>query len=190
MTDVILTGRLGRDVKTFDNNGDSKTHLLTIMRPRNYKDSDGNYGADAVQVKAFTRTEKAHKFYEENMKKGVLVHMTGDFLSGRYADDNGEIVYTTDIIVDNINPFLERTTSRNQRAEEKISQQQNAPQQQPQNNTPRFDPMTGQPIQPVQPVQQAQQPQEQTVQGVAEQYAQQYAQAGNNNNISDQDLPF
>lgn len=117
MADVNLTGRLGRDVATFDNDSGVKTHILNIARARNYADANGNYGADFVQVKAFTNTEKAHAFYIDNMKKGTLVQMSGDFSSSKYEKD-GETIYAVDVIVDQINPFLERRSSQNQRLNE------------------------------------------------------------------------
>ena len=151
MADVNLTGRLGRDVATFNNENGSRTHILNIARPRNYADADGNYGVDFVQVKAFTNSEKAHAFYANNMKKGTLVQMSGDFSSGKYKKD-GETVYTVDIIVDNINPFLERRSSRTQRQNEQAQQpaqqvaqqavqqpMQQPAQQQAQNYMPPFE---------------------------------------------------
>lgn len=137
MADVNLTGRLARNIQSFDNRDGSKTHILTVARPRNYKDRNGNYGADFVQVKAFTNTEKAHNFYMTNMTKGTLVQLTGDFRSS-VEEKNGEKVYYVDVIVDDINPFLERRTNSNQRQNQQapadVPVQQTVQQQQAQPN--------------------------------------------------------
>lgn len=107
MADVKLVGRLGRDVVTFNNDDGSKTHILNVARQRNYPDRNGEYGADFIQVKAFTQSDKAHAFYAKHMVKGRLVSLEGNFSSNTY-EKNGETVYSVDVIVDDINPFLER----------------------------------------------------------------------------------
>lgn len=129
MADVNLTGRLAREIQTFDNRDGSKTHILTIARPRNYADRNGNYGADFIQVKAFTNTDKAHNFYASNMAKGTLVQLTGDFRSSSEVKD-GETVFYVDVIVDDINPFLERRSNTRTRQNQPAEQQVDVPAQQ------------------------------------------------------------
>ena len=114
MSDIKLVGRLGRDVVSFNNDNGSQTHILNIARPRNYANAQGEYVSDFVEFKAFTTTDKAHNFYKKHMKKGRLVEVTADFSSNTYMKD-GQKVYSTDCIIDDINPFLERISTQNER---------------------------------------------------------------------------
>lgn len=133
MAHVKVTGRLGRDVLSFNNDNGSKTHLLNIAVPRTYANKEtGEYEADFIQVKAFTNSVKAHAFYENNMKKGRLVEVEANFSSNTFMKD-GERKYVVDIIVDNINPFHEKIS--NQARRESSQAQQATQTQQPATQT-------------------------------------------------------
>lgn len=98
---ITLTGRLTRDAKVED-----KVAYATVAVGRNYKGKDGEYGSDFVDVRLFPRTKEQKAFWEKHLTKGRLVTLRGHIQSSQYEKD-GETVYNTAIIVDQINPFLE-----------------------------------------------------------------------------------
>ena len=98
MNHVTLIGRLSKDVDVRAA-GETKVARTTVAVQRNYKGSDGNYGADFISVVAFGKTAD---FLENNFTKGKPIIVTGAIQTGSYTNKDGQKVYTTDIAADNV----------------------------------------------------------------------------------------
>lgn len=100
MNAIQLVGRLTKDVKV-----NEKVNYITVAVNRNYKSQNGEYEADFIDLRIFPKSEKHQEFLAENLTKGRLVAIEGHIQSSQYEKD-GETVYDTAFIVDNVNPFL------------------------------------------------------------------------------------
>lgn len=106
---VILGGRLCADpeVKTYKSK-DGKKKLARLRLAVNRRGSDD---ADFITCTAFdTRAE----FIEDYFHKGDSICVEGRLTTGSYENDDGDVVYTTEVTVDSVY-FVD---SRNDRDED------------------------------------------------------------------------
>lgn len=99
MNQVIITGRLVRDIELKYTNSQMALARFTLALDRG-KDKEGkDKGADFPSCVAFGRTA-------ENMErfsgKGLRVAVIGHIQTGSYDDKDGKKVYTTDVIADRV----------------------------------------------------------------------------------------
>ena len=136
MNIAVLMGRLTNDPEVRATGDSSLAARFGLAVQRNYKDKDGKYGADFINCIVFgNRADFASKY----LKKGTKVAVKGRISTGSYTNRDGNKVYTTDVICDDVE-FAEKRDTNNQG-------QPQAPQQQmpynaqtaPQNG---FDPNT------------------------------------------------
>ena len=97
MNTITISGRLTADPVVrhgLGAKGISVAHYTVAVR-RDYKAQEGQQDADFVRVTAF----RAGAMWAENwLSKGSRVEVTGRLQTGRYADQDGRMVYTTEII--------------------------------------------------------------------------------------------
>ena len=99
MNNVVLIGRLTRDVETRYSQGNEPIAIsrYTLAVDRRFK-KDGEPEADFINCVAFG---KAGDFAEKYFRKGMKVAVTGRIQTGSYLDnETGKRVYTTDIVVE------------------------------------------------------------------------------------------
>ena len=97
MNSVALIGRLTREPET-RTSGETKVANITIAIDRPPK-KDGSKETDFPRIVAFGKTADIVVRY---CKKGARVGIQGRIQTGRYENQNGETVYTTDIIADRV----------------------------------------------------------------------------------------
>ena len=97
MNVVILVGRLTRDpeIKT----GNSTVAKFNVAVNRDFKDANGNYGADFVNCVAFGKTAE---FLEKHFHKGNMIGVTGRINTGSFTNKDGQTIYTTDVAVEKV----------------------------------------------------------------------------------------
>jgi len=100
MNVVLLTGNLVRDPeKTYTNSGMAVTRF-TIAVNRNYgKKSESGQDADFIRITCF---DKRAEFVEKYLTKGRKVGVEARVQTGSYQGKDGNTVYTTDFIANNI----------------------------------------------------------------------------------------
>lgn len=99
MNKVILMGRLCRDPEIrYSQNGDKQMAIAryTLAVDRRYK-RDGDQGADFISCVAFG---KNGEFAEKYLKQGTKICISGRIQTGSYTNNDGNKVYTTDIVVE------------------------------------------------------------------------------------------
>lgn len=97
MNSVQLTGRLTRDPDiTYGNNG-STIARFTLAVNRRFKTENGPE-ADFIGCVAFGKTAE---FIEKYFRKGQKMDMNGRIQTGSYTNQEGNKVYTTDVVVEN-----------------------------------------------------------------------------------------
>lgn len=96
MNKVIISGRLTRDPEVRYSQGEKST---CVSRFSLAVDRRGQEGADFPNIVAFGKTGE---FTEKYFHKGMKVIIEGRISTGSYTNKNGDKVYTTEVIADNV----------------------------------------------------------------------------------------
>lgn len=101
MNKVILMGRLTRDPDIRSSNGETVTTVarFTLAVDRRFGRKEGEQNADFIGCVAFGRTAE---FAERYLRQGIKVAVTGRIQTGSYTNRDGQKVYTTDVVLDDI----------------------------------------------------------------------------------------
>lgn len=116
MNKVILMGRLTKD-PDMRGEGTNLVARYSLAVDRRFKDNDGNYPTDFINIVVFG---KGAEFAEKYLKKGTKVVVTGRIQTGSYTNKDGQKVYTTDIIAED-QEFAESKSSGSQQENETVS---------------------------------------------------------------------
>ena len=98
MNKVILMGRLTRDAEIRSSQGGNPTTIAryTLAVDRRFK-RDGDQTADFINCIAFGKNAE---FAEKYFHKGIKVVVTGRIQTGSYTNQDGQKVYTTDVVIE------------------------------------------------------------------------------------------
>lgn len=102
MNRVILMGRLTRDpdIRYSQNSGDNMAiarFTLAVDRRGRRSDNGAEQAADFISCVAFG---KSAEFAEKYLKQGTKIAVTGRIQTGSYTNKDGQKVYTTDVVID------------------------------------------------------------------------------------------
>ncbi|MCI8496340.1 MAG: single-stranded DNA-binding protein [Lachnospiraceae bacterium] len=99
MNKVILMGRLTRDPEVRYSQGDQATAVAryTLAVDRRFRRDGDQQTADFINCVAFG---KAGEFAEKYFHKGIKIAITGRIQTGSYTNQEGQKVYTTDVVVE------------------------------------------------------------------------------------------
>lgn len=99
MNKVILMGRLTRDpdIRYSQSENQISVARFTLAVDRRFK-RDEAQTADFISCVAFGKTAE---FFEKYMKQGTKVCVEGRIQTGSYTRQDGQKVYTTDVVVEN-----------------------------------------------------------------------------------------
>lgn len=99
MNKVNLIGRLTADPEVRYTQGDQPMCIASyrLAVERRGKKVEGQQNADFISVKAFG---KGGEFAEKYLHKGMKVAVSGHIQTGSYTRQDGQKVYTTDVIAD------------------------------------------------------------------------------------------
>ena len=109
MNITILIGRIATDLelKRTANGAPFMTFNLAVSRP---KKEDGTQDADFIRCKAFGKTAELINQYQH---KGNRLGIVGTIQTGSYQNQQGQTVYTTDILVNRCE-FLDTKSKQQQ----------------------------------------------------------------------------
>ena len=111
MNRVILMGRLTRDPNvSYSQSGDNMAiarFTLAVDRRGRRQDGAEQQTADFIGCVCFGRSAE---FAEKYLRQGMKVAVSGRIQTGSYTDRNGQKVYTTDVVLDDIE-FAESKTA-------------------------------------------------------------------------------
>ncbi len=101
MNKVILMGRLTRDAEVRYSQGDASTAVarFSLAVDRRFKREGDDQSADFINCVAFGRTAE---FFERFGRKGTKFVVEGRIQTGSYTNKDGQRVYTTDVVVENV----------------------------------------------------------------------------------------
>lgn len=98
MNSVQLLGRLTRDPDVRYTDGGSTIARFSLAVDRRFKQEGGDT-ADFINCIAFGKTAE---FIERYIFKGTKIAINGRIQTGSYANKDGVKVYTTDVVVENV----------------------------------------------------------------------------------------
>lgn len=103
MNTVSLIGNLTRDIELRYSQSGTAFASGTIAVRRNFSNAQGEYESDFIGIKAFGKTAE---LLANHFKKGSKLGANGRIQTGRYENQQGQTIYTTDVVIDNIT-FIE-----------------------------------------------------------------------------------
>ena len=98
MNSVQLLGRLTRDPDVRYTDGGSTIARFSLAVDRRFKQEGGDT-ADFINCIAFGKTAE---FIEKYIFKGTKIALNGRIQTGSYTNKDGVKVYTTDVVVENV----------------------------------------------------------------------------------------
>ena len=112
MNKVILMGRLTRDAEVRYSQGDASTAVarFSLAVDRRFKRDGDDQSADFINCVAFGRTGE---FFERFGRKGTKFLVEGRIQTGSYTNKDGQRVYTTDVVVENLEFAESKASSDN-----------------------------------------------------------------------------
>lgn len=101
MNKVILMGRITRDAEIRYTQGEKSTAIarFSLAVDRRFKRDNDEQNADFISCIAFG---KIAEFLEKFGRKGTKFVVEGRIQTGSYSNKDGQKVYTTDVVVENI----------------------------------------------------------------------------------------
>lgn len=101
MNKVILMGRLTRDPEVRYSQGDSSLAIarFSLAVDRRFKRQGDDQTADFINCVTFGKTAE---FAERYLKQGTKVAAVGRIQTGSYVNKDGQKVYTTDVVVEEV----------------------------------------------------------------------------------------
>ena len=101
MNKVILMGRLTRDAEIRFSQGESSTAIarFSLAVDRRFRRDNDEQTADFINCVAFGRTAE---FLERFGRKGTKFVLEGRIQTGSYTNKDGQRVYTTDVVAENV----------------------------------------------------------------------------------------
>ena len=110
MNKVILMGRLTRDPEVrYGGANNSAVARFSIAVDRRFKREGDDQTADFINCVAFGKTAE---FIEKYARKGTKFVVEGRIQTGSYTNKDGQKVYTTDVVCENVE-FAESKGSGN-----------------------------------------------------------------------------
>lgn len=113
MNKVILTGRFTRDPEVRYTNDGTSIARFSIAVNRRFVKEGSDQKADFLNCVAFGRSAE---FIEKYFRKGMKADLSGRIQTGSYTDKDGVKVYTTDIVVEEIEFGESKGSSQTQTA--------------------------------------------------------------------------
>lgn len=107
MNHVSLIGRLTRDPEIRYTSGGISIANFSIAVNRRIRKDSNEQEADFISCVAFGKTAE---LIEKYVNKGNRIGVTGRIQTGKYENKDGKTIYTTDVIVENLE-FLEYKTN-------------------------------------------------------------------------------
>lgn len=101
MNKVIESGRMTKDPDIRYSQGEKSTAIarFTLAVDRRFKRDGDEQTADFIGCVAFGKTAE---FIEKYGRKGVKFDIVGRIQTGRYTNKDGQTVFTTDVVVEEI----------------------------------------------------------------------------------------
>lgn len=98
VNNLTIVGNLVKDVEV-QKVGEMSILKNTVAVRRDRKEKDGTYASDFINIVAFGHSAD---FLGNYAKKGNMVSVVGRIQTGSYENKEGNKVYTTDVVANNV----------------------------------------------------------------------------------------
>ena len=98
INNVVLVGRLTKDLELRYTANGQATANFTLAVNRSYKNANGQYDADFINVVIWRKPAETLAQYA---KKGTLLGVTGRIQTRNYENQQGQRVYVTEVVCEN-----------------------------------------------------------------------------------------
>lgn len=112
LNQIVLVGRITRELEVKEENN-KKVATMNIAIPRSFKNSDGEYETDFINIRVFDSIATNVKEY---CRKGDIVGVKGRLQSSVYENAIGEKEFITEIIAEKVT-FLSSKSNREREEE-------------------------------------------------------------------------
>lgn len=111
MNKTLLIGRLTRDPEVRYSQGEQSMAIarFSLAVDRRFKRDGDNQSADFISCVAFGKTAE---FIEKYVFKGTKIAVEGRIQTGSYTNNDGNKVYTTDVVVEQVEFAGAKTDSK------------------------------------------------------------------------------
>ncbi len=99
LNQIVLVGRLVRDVELKEGENGEKYAILELAIPRSFKNSEGVYETDFVDCKAFSMVAENTSEY---CKKGDIVGIKGRIQTDTIEKEDGAKEFKTNIMAEKV----------------------------------------------------------------------------------------
>ena len=99
LNSIIIMGRLTADVELKTTSSNVSVCSFSVAVERNYKDADGKYPVDFIEVVAWRQTAE---FVLSHFSKGSMIAVQGSLQSRKWQDKNGDKRTAWEIIAERV----------------------------------------------------------------------------------------
>ena len=99
MNKVILSGRICSDIETRTTEGGTNVCNFRLAVQRRFKSAEGKYDADFISIVAWRGNAD---FIRKYFNKGDPIELGGSLQTRSYEKDNGDKVYITEVVIDEV----------------------------------------------------------------------------------------
>ena len=109
INEVVLVGRLTKDLEVVETENSKKRALITLAVPRKFKNVDGIYETDFIRVVLWNNAALNTKEY---CKSGDILGIKGRIQISTYKDSDENTRYSTEIIAESITFLSSKHTDK------------------------------------------------------------------------------
>lgn len=102
LNNITLMGRVTNDLELTNTNNGKQIVKFTVAVTRDFKNANGEYESDFIRCMAFGSTAEHIAKYSQ---KGKIITLNGTLQTGSYENQQGQKVFTTDVIVNKCDVF-------------------------------------------------------------------------------------
>lgn len=99
LNQVVLVGRLTKDLETKELEDGKKVCNVTLAIPRSFKNAEGEYETDFVECVLWNQIAENTAEY---CKKGDIVGVKGRLQTDNFEKENGEKVFRLNVIAEKV----------------------------------------------------------------------------------------
>ena len=115
LNQVVLVGRLTKELEVKEMEGGKKLTYVTVAVPRSYKNADGEYETDFIDCTLWNGIAENTAEY---CHKGDIIGVKGRIQSSSYEKEDGTKVYKMEIVAEKITFLSSRSSSEKGKEEE------------------------------------------------------------------------
>lgn len=115
MNKVVLTGRITKDPEIRYTQSGMPNLRFSLAVDRQTRDAQGNRTADFISCVAFSQQAD---FMSRYVKKGNMLVVEGRIQTGQFQGQDGQVRYTTDVVVERIENLSPREANQNQQPQQ------------------------------------------------------------------------